>query len=197
VTNEEYAEFVKERPECEPQGVGWRDRNPPRQKLRHPVTGIRWHDACQYCHWLSQKTGRIYRLPTEAEWEKAARGDQDARRYPWNGDLSADFCGFAEQEAHEVGKYRQGASPYGCFDMIGNVLEWTCTLWGDPRIAYAGDCVVTCDPKRVLADPKALRVCRGGVSVDKSGRLGCAARICISGDTRFARLGFRVLLEIA
>lgn len=202
VTNEEYAEFVKEHRDREPQVVRkdareeWRDGNPPRQKLRHPVTGIRWQDACQYCHWLSQKTGRTYRLPTEAEWEKAARGDQDARRYPWNGNLTADFCGFAEQEAHEVGKYRQGASPYGCFDMIGNVLEWTCTLWGDPRSAYTSDCVVTCDPTRVLADPSALRACRGGIPLDSQGRLGCAARVCLPGNTRLVRLGFRVLLEI-
>ncbi len=85
VTNAQYAAFARQHPERRPLQSGWLFTTPPAERLDHPVTGITWHDAAAYCAWLAAQTGRAYRLPSEAEWEKAARGE-DARTYPWGED---------------------------------------------------------------------------------------------------------------
>ena len=75
VTNREYAEFVRrEKAQDVPKDAGWFLREPPADRLDHPVTGVSWDDAVAYCRWLSSRSGRSYRLPTEDKWEKAARG---------------------------------------------------------------------------------------------------------------------------
>jgi formylglycine-generating enzyme required for sulfatase activity len=96
-----------------------------------------------YCRWLAEKTGKPYRLPGEAEWEKAARGADDGRIYPWGNSWDAGWCNASEGGkggTTPVGAYPQGASPYGLLDMAGNVYEWTLSLyrrypyrWGDGR----------------------------------------------------------------
>jgi formylglycine-generating enzyme required for sulfatase activity len=97
-------------------------------KLDHPVVMVSWHDAVAYAIWLSDLTGEQWRLPTEAEWEKAARGT-DGRIYPW-GDASDksryyNTSEFVIKDTTPVGSYPSGTSPYGVEDMAGNVLEWT------------------------------------------------------------------------
>lgn len=118
---------------------------------RSPVVGVSWYEAYAYCKWLSEKTGETYRLPTEAEWEYAARGPESLI-FPWGNDyLSAEeMCGDPgsgamancaikpEADSHSremysdftrdtqpVGSYPEGVSPVGCYDMAGNVMEWT------------------------------------------------------------------------
>ena len=107
----------------------------------YPVLGVNWDAATAYCHWLSAKTGKTYRLPTEAEWEKAARGT-DQRRFPWGNNIDATYASFTKsanfETAQVVGYYdgskrgdfqtHSGASPYGAMDMAGNVMEW-CQDW--------------------------------------------------------------------
>ena len=119
-----------------------------------PVNGVSWYEAMAYCSWLSSKTGHTYRLPTEAEWEKAARGSYEhnrdnpelghQRRYPWGDDLDNSYSNFwnsgdpFDNGTTPVGYYngsKQGsyqtknnASPYGAYDMAGNVFEW-CLDW--------------------------------------------------------------------
>ncbi len=96
-------------------------------KSDHPVTQVSWDDAVAYCEWLSRTTGRSYRLPTRAEWEKAARGS-DGRSYPWgNWPPNNQLCNFDHNvdDTTPVGRYPNGVSPYGCWDMAGNVWEWT------------------------------------------------------------------------
>jgi len=91
----------------------------------HPVTNISWHEAKKYCNWLGK------RLPTEAEWEKAARG-VDRRIFPWGNKFSTERCNTEESHIKgttPVGKYKEGVSPYGVYDMCGNVWEWTSTGW--------------------------------------------------------------------
>jgi len=104
-------------------------------KEKHPVTRVSWDDAAAFCSWASQETGRKVHLPgrnvhlpSEADWEKAARGI-DGRLWPW-GDQSPDpvHCNFDcnTMSTTAVGKYSsKGDSPYGCTDMAGNVWEWT------------------------------------------------------------------------
>jgi formylglycine-generating enzyme required for sulfatase activity len=109
----------------------WEAGKPPAGKEQHPVVHVSWHDAVAYCQWLSKRTGRAYTLPSEAEWEKAARGTDD-RIYPWGDDWDAPRCNTCEGGlggTTPVGAYPNGASPYGVSDMAGNVWEWTRSLY--------------------------------------------------------------------
>ena len=95
-----------------------------------PVVGVSWYEAVAYAHWLSAQTGHDFRLPTEAEWEKAARGPEGLI-WPWGNAWVAENCNCARTVGHTtpVGSYPDGASPYGVLDMAGNVYEWTATQW--------------------------------------------------------------------
>jgi formylglycine-generating enzyme required for sulfatase activity len=93
-----------------------------------PVGGLTWYEALAYCLWLSEVTGKDYRLPTEAQWEKAARGSEDQRGWPWGDEFDPGKANTLERllgRTTPVGVYPHGASPYGAMDMAGNVFEWT------------------------------------------------------------------------
>jgi len=119
VTNAEYGRFVAET--GHKPAEHWKDRTPPKQIADHPVTWVSWHDAVAYAKWAGA------RLPTEQEWERAARGI-DGREYPW-GEWAEGRCNSTEtgiSGTTPVGQYSpEGDSPYGCVDMAGNVWEWT------------------------------------------------------------------------
>jgi formylglycine-generating enzyme required for sulfatase activity/acetyl esterase/lipase len=135
----------------------------------YPALGINWDAATAYTAWLSARTGKRYRLPTEAEWEKAARGT-DRRRYPWGQTIDHSYANFVGAQTFDtvqpVGFYdgsargalqtHSNASPYGAFDMAGNVMEW-CQDW------YARDYYAT-SPRKNPKGPEtgAYRVLRGG-----------------------------------
>ena len=104
----------------------------PAGKEDHPVVNVSWKDAVAFCRWLSQASGKTIRLPTEAEWEKAARGD-DGRIYPWGDEPpTKELCNFSNNvgDTTPVGQYPAGASLCGALDMAGNVWEWTGSLYG-------------------------------------------------------------------
>jgi len=127
VTNAEYAHFVAETGHEPPEH--WKGRTPSQQIADHPVRFISWHDAAAYATWAGG------RLPSEEEWEKAARGT-DGREYPW-GEWAQDHCNSMEAgigDTTPVGQYSpQGDSPYGCVDMAGNVYEWTASDYEPSR----------------------------------------------------------------
>jgi len=105
-----------------------------------PVVGITWFEALAYCRWLSSETGTPYELPSEAQWEKAARGG-DGRIYPWGDRFAPESANCKEGKqivwaTTPVGIYPTGISPYGCLDMAGNVWEWTRSLWSRPEFEY-------------------------------------------------------------
>lgn len=129
VTNVQYWLYVQETGAQPP--LHWRGKSPTQDIWAHPVVCVNWDDVQVYCAWLEAKIGKPVRLPTEAEWEKAARGNQDTRRYPWGDEFDVARCNnwelWRETEAggtSPVGVFPEGASPYGCLDMSGNVWEW-------------------------------------------------------------------------
>jgi formylglycine-generating enzyme required for sulfatase activity len=102
----------------------WAGDEPPEALLDHPVVEVSWNDARTYCRWLSAATDRPFRLPSEAEWEKAARG-ADGRVFPWGDSYEVGSCNIGGTATTPVGSFPRDLSPYGCVDMAGNVEEWT------------------------------------------------------------------------
>jgi formylglycine-generating enzyme required for sulfatase activity len=206
VTNIQYAAFLaKMSHQTVPRKTGWQLRTPPRDRLEHPVVGVSWHDAVAYCNWLSQVTGRTYRLPTEAEWEKAASwADGEQRVYPWGNQFDPDRCNFGKTGTDESTPVDAcspvGDSYYGCADMLGNVQEWTSTLWGSdlntsdyPYPYQPGDGRENPDAHRQLF--RTFYIHRGGSFRDDAERLRCTARGLSDPDSKIRWRGFRVALE--
>ncbi len=200
ITNREYAEFISREKSRDAPEIGWSGRKPLADKLDHPVVGVSWHDACVYCQWLSQQTGRTYRLPTEAELEKAARGT-DGRIYPWGNTWADKMCNAGDGErAHlmAVNAYPDAASPYGCQDMLGNAQEWTSTLWGTGDAETYSYPYRTDDGREDMDNehlPRPSRVHRGGSYRDDPGSLRCTARNKSSPTSSAKWRGFRVAVE--
>lgn len=171
-------------------------------KGQHPVVQVSWRDAQNYIQWLNKKykselpNGYLFRLPSEAEWEKAARG-ADGNEYPWGDTFDKSKCNSKEGgkgETTPVGAYSpQGDSPYGCADMAGNVWEWTRTLWGTDwdkpmfRYPYRFD-----DKREDETDKFSYHVLRGGSYFNDSSGVRCAIRNGVIFDGLSDNRGFRV-----
>jgi formylglycine-generating enzyme required for sulfatase activity len=184
----------------------------------HPVVSVSWYDAIEYCRWLTIKlceygTQRFsgvdpnslefpfwqglaagsltVALPSEAEWEKAARGP-DSRIYPWGDDFDSGRANTFETgilDTSSVGCFPAGASPYGCEDMSGNVWEWTRSLYVDyPYVSTDGreDLSAGIDSRRVL---------RGGSFYGNRGLARCAYRSRPVPRNRYLSVGFRVVVS--
>ncbi|MFD8350819.1 formylglycine-generating enzyme family protein [Streptomyces coelicoflavus] len=109
------------------------DRPAPRPSpADHPVIGVTWEAATDYCRWIGQRLGGLdVRLPTEDEWERAARGD-DGREFPWGEEYRTGLANLVDLgigTTTPVGSFPDGASPFGVLDMAGNADEWTSTLY--------------------------------------------------------------------
>lgn len=184
VTNTQYAVFAK---------ATNRIFDLPKGKQQHPVVKVSWHDAVQFCEWLTAQTKQVFRLPTEAEWEKAARGT-DGRVYPWVGGGDAEKCNTSEGgigDTTPVGKYSPaGDSPYDCVDMVGNVWEWCVDDWDDAAYAKRVNQEVI-DPK--IINDSSQKVVRGGSWDDNGTLVRAAFRSFNRLDYRFNLNGFRLV----
>jgi formylglycine-generating enzyme required for sulfatase activity len=166
----------------------WLDRDWGRADC--PVVGVSWHEALAYARWLSDVSGETITLPNEAQWQRAAQGD-DGRDYPWGDQLPDDsLCNWNRDvdETTPVEAYPAGASPYGVLDMSGNVWEWCLSAWREEDDHAAG------------GNDYGARVLRGGAwSSDSSLSLRAANRNATDPNTRQpphtrdTRYGFRVV----
>jgi formylglycine-generating enzyme required for sulfatase activity len=188
VTNAQYAAFVEATGHRLPDH--WKNGQPPPDKQEHPVVRVNWHDAVDYCRWLSETTGKLYRLPTEAEWEKAARGTEGLI-YPWGNRWDAKRCNSGEGGiggTTPVGAYPQGASPYSLLVMAGNVWEWCATKWQKP---YPYD-VEEDEWSANYFKGTNVRVLRGGSWYYSRDFARCAFRVRYVPGIRFSSRGCRV-----
>lgn len=200
ITNRQYAEFVRKTRRRVAPEAGWEGLVPHNEKRDHPVVGVTWYDALAYCQWLSEQTGRLYTLPSEAQWEKAARGT-DGRIYPWGNAWDPNRCSHRSGQIESVHAFKM-QSVYGCCDMVGNAREWTSSLWGRRLIAPAPQFGYPwqeseADRDDLSAARNVYRVYRGGASDDEFG-FRCSARNG-SDPTKTGepgkRLGFRVVCD--
>jgi serine/threonine-protein kinase len=163
VTNAEYARFIAETKQAPPEH--WKGKEPSKDTADHPVVNVSWNEAVAYAKWAGK------RLPTEEEWEKAARG-VDGQEYPWgNRSPTSKLCNFGGhvRNTTPVGQYSpQGDSPYGCVDMSGNVWEWTASKYD-----------------------KSSKALRGGSWHVEEKMLGITNRNYLSPDRKYDYIGFR------
>jgi formylglycine-generating enzyme required for sulfatase activity len=170
----------------------------------YPVVGVSWFEASAYCSWLSAKTGAVYRLPTEAEWEKAARGRLQTR-FPWGNEISSVHASYDSGEPRDLlrltpvgffnGQDRNGlptrdnSSPYGAFDMAGNTSEW-CLDW------YGRD-YYSASPGENPTGPESgtSRVLRGGGYVDSGYYQRSAGRHKMGAHFKSYKASFRCIRE--
>ncbi len=174
-----------------------------KERPGYPVVGINWEDAVAYCQWLSQQTGKKYRLPTEAEWEKAARGGVEGQSYPWGNEefnssgIYRANCG-SDYDNDRIRKQDGflytapiGSFPpngYGLYDMAGNVWEWCADYYDENYYSQS--------PAKSPAGPNSgeRRVLRGGSWFGGPQHLQCAARLWNYPRIRYASTGFRVAM---
>ncbi len=171
--------------------------NLPRAKESHPVVNVNWHEAFAFCDWLTQMSGYELMLPSEAEWEKAARG-VDGYIYPWGNDpLSTARANHGDMYGNTtpVGRYSpDGDSPYGCTDMSGNVFEWTRSLWGKekkPEFVYPYTNRMT-EREALTASGIVRRVLRGGSWDYFEDNARPAYRLRYQPSFRSSYIGFRL-----
>jgi len=165
----------------------------------HSVVGVSWYESVAYCRWLTEVLrgcgelgeGWQIRLPTEAEWEKAARG-VDGRSYPWGEGFDVEKANGEATEVkstNAVGIFPDGVSPYGCHDMAGNVREWCATKYGRGHKPYPYQ--IEDEGTADYLEANSYRVLRGGSWDFEADSLRCAVRISYDPSNFGNSRGFR------
>jgi sulfatase modifying factor 1 len=191
VTNEEYKRFIDttghpppERNVFESQYQLWNRRGFPAEIARQPVVNVSWDDAVAYCEWLSKLTGGKYRLPTEEEWELAARGGLKGKSYPWGDKIDTKMAWYGQKwrglKTLQNADYGE-PNGYGLCGMAGNVWQWTADWF-----------VPTFNGRPVQEELKLYRVLRGGSWANDEGFLTVNYRNFYPPDFRDLFVGFRV-----
>jgi formylglycine-generating enzyme len=191
VSNADYALFTQATADPAPPFAHDLNLNQPSQ----PVVGVSWHQATRYCEWLSAETKRKFRLPTEAEWEQAARAGREPELYPWGDTPPQSLPDYAARcnACWKTGPEPVGQSepnPYGLYNMCDNVHEW-CRDWFSPTY-------YSMSPDRNPRGPDTgeRRASRGGSWRHHIKMSRCAARSSLPPDFRYADYGFRVACEV-
>jgi formylglycine-generating enzyme len=186
VTNREYRIFVADAHAVPPPFVS----DPMFSDANQPVVGVTWHDAVAYCQWLSERTGHQFRLPTEAEWERAARGGREGALYPW-GDQPPSARSFAGYNSETGGPEQVGANPpneFGLYDMSEGVHEWCSDYYEAGYYRHS--------PEKNPPGPAfgQRRASRGGSWRHRIKFSRCAARSSLPPTFKYADYGFRLAL---
>lgn len=187
VTNAEYERFLRASATSTP--AFWQDPN-----FNHPdqpVAGVSWHEAVHYCEWLSTQTGRAYRLPTEAEWEYAARGGLEQKQFPWGDDPPQSLPNYAtrwQMGPEQVAQYAPNA--FGLHDICDNVHEW-CSDWYDPNYYAVSPERNPGGPEQSAMHPP-RKSSRGGSWRHHIKVARCSARSSIPPNFQYADYGFRI-----
>ncbi|MCP4663652.1 MAG: SUMF1/EgtB/PvdO family nonheme iron enzyme, partial [bacterium] len=199
VTNRQYAIFLEQTGHEEP--ALWRDRR--FSGTEQPVVSLGWHDAVAYCRWLSETSRMKFMLPTEAQWEFAARGT-DGREYPWGNEepdsSRACFALHVEKgQPASVGLFPAGRGPFGVLDQAGNVWEWCLDAWEAAAYAKRAKAPKGEEPVDpfVEGDADADRLVRGGGWCNPADSLRAAYRYRLRPRDRDDDLGFRVAVAPA
>ena len=190
VTNEDYSHFLRATSTTPP--PFWNDPN--FNHPRQPVTAVSWYEATRYCEWLSRQTGRHFRLPTEAEWECAARGGMEQKQFHWGDEPPQSLPNYATrwQNGPEI-VAQYAPNKFGLYDIGDNVHEW-CSDWYDPNY-YA------ISPERNPKGPDqspmkpARKSSRGGSWRHQIKVARCSARSSIPPEFQYADYGFRVACD--
>lgn len=180
-TNEQYREYLKATNHAAP--AHWKNGEFPAGAALEPVAGITWQEAADYCQWLSDKLGATARLPNEAEWELAARGTQNLK-YPWGDSWDERAAASTETggRVRAVKSFPAGRSPFGAYDMAGNVWEWV------------EDEATDAEGRTKTEGGAKLRVIRGGAATEPRAFVSATARYEVREDKGSARLGFRYVV---
>lgn len=189
VTNAQYAEFLKETGHSAP--PGWKETDFPKGTENFPVTNVSYQDALDFCKWLEKKIGFPVRLPSEAEWELAARG-ATGQKYPWGGEWNKEAAVSKETggKIAAVKSFSINRSPFGAFDMAGNVWEWT-----SDKVTKE-EAVTDESVKKALETGQVLRIVKGGSAQTPAAQISSQARYEIPEKTRVPVVGFRYVVEL-
>lgn len=212
VTNRQYLRFLRDGGYTEPrwwlpEGWAWVKqmkidspalwRHPLYARPEQPVVGVSWYEAAAYARWWSERTGRRFRLPTEAQWERAARGTE-GRAWPWGDRFELGRCNTAEAKNGQptaANAFANGKTPEGVHDLSGNVWEWCRTRWG--RTLQTLEYPYPYNPAdgRDDEEERYVRIIRGGSWFDLWPQASPTNRRRYLADARSNNIGFRLVEE--